>query len=65
MPEPQTPENLPALDPKVTADNGGTFSALLQPAHRPVIADIGDAPTKEQFNSLLAALRTVGIIKAS
>lgn len=28
------PNNLTALDPKVTADNGGDFEALLQPVHR-------------------------------
>lgn len=37
--------------------------AAITPAS--AIADLTDAPTKEDFNALLAALRTAGIIKTA
>lgn len=36
--------------------------ALLDGTSKPTIADAGAAPTQAQFNALLAALRTRGVI---
>ena len=40
-------------------DNTADFKPLPQGA---AVADVTAAPTKEQFNALLAALRTAGVI---
>lgn len=64
MAEIQNPENLAALPAKQTADNGGTFAALLQPSHRITVANAAGAnPTKAEYDGLLAALRTLGLLK--
>lgn len=39
------PTNMDALDPKVTADNGGEFAAILQPEHQIELANNGPAAT--------------------
>ncbi|GGQ48771.1 hypothetical protein Saso_27250 [Streptomyces asoensis] len=36
--------------------------ALMDGTTKPTIADVGAAPTQAQFNALLAALRTRGVI---
>lgn len=41
----------------------GTSPALLDGTTKPTIADAGAAPTQAQFNALLAALRTRGVIQ--
>lgn len=40
----------------------GTSPALMDGTTKPTIADAGAAPTQAQFNALLAALRTRGVI---
>ncbi|NUR66131.1 MAG: hypothetical protein HOQ47_10250 [Streptomyces sp.] len=40
----------------------GTAPALMDGTTKPAIADVGAAPTQAQFNALLAALRTRGVI---
>lgn len=40
----------------------GTSPGLMDGSTKPVIADVGAAPTQAQFNALLAALRTRGVI---
>ncbi|MGA5506831.1 hypothetical protein [Streptomyces umbrinus] len=41
----------------------GTSPALMDGTTKPTIADAGAAPTQAQFNALLAALRTRGVIQ--
>jgi len=61
------PAALDALEPKVTADNGGAFADLLQPKHqRPFRADATDAATTQALaNGLKADLIALGLMKAS
>lgn len=61
------PQALDPLTPKVTADNGGDFSALLQPEHqRAFRADATDAATTMALaNGLKADLIALGLMKAS
>ncbi|MFE0329067.1 hypothetical protein ACFW08_20240 [Streptomyces sp. NPDC058960] len=40
----------------------GPAPALMDGTAKPAIADVGAAPTQAQFNALLAALRTRGVI---
>lgn len=40
----------------------GSAPALMDGTTKPTIADVGAAPTQSQFNALLAALRTRGVI---
>jgi hypothetical protein len=40
----------------------GSAPALMDGTTKPTIADVGAAPTQAQFNALLAALRTRGVI---
>ncbi|MET7560568.1 hypothetical protein ABZS95_10225 [Streptomyces sp. NPDC005479] len=40
----------------------GNPPALMDGTSKPTIADAGAAPTQAQFNALLAALRTRGVI---
>jgi hypothetical protein len=40
----------------------GNSPALMDGTSKPTIADAGAAPTQAQFNALLAALRTRGVI---
>jgi hypothetical protein len=40
----------------------GTSPGLMDGTTKPTIADVGAAPTQAQFNALLAALRTRGVI---
>lgn len=40
----------------------GSAPALMDGTSKPTIADAGAAPTQAQFNALLAALRTRGVI---
>lgn len=40
----------------------GPSPALMDGTTKPTIADVGAAPTQAQFNALLAALRTRGVI---
>jgi hypothetical protein len=40
----------------------GSSPALMDGTSKPAIADVGAAPTQAQFNALLAALRTRGVI---
>ena len=40
----------------------GNAPALMDGTSKPAIADVGAAPTQAQFNALLAALRTRGVI---
>ncbi|WP_327246553.1 hypothetical protein [Streptomyces sp. NBC_01320] len=40
----------------------GGAPGLMDGTSKPTIADIGAAPTQAQFNALLAALRTRGVI---
>lgn len=43
-------------------DNGDAITGVVQ---QPAIADVGAAPTQADFNGLLAALRSAGILAAS
>ncbi|MFF7534879.1 hypothetical protein ACFZB2_38205 [Streptomyces bobili] len=40
----------------------GSAPGLMDGSSKPAIADVGAAPTQAQFNALLAALRTRGVI---
>ncbi|MGD1219997.1 hypothetical protein AB9Q10_16390 [Streptomyces krungchingensis] len=40
----------------------GNAPGLMDGSTKPVIADVGAAPTQANFNALLAALRTRGVI---
>jgi hypothetical protein len=40
----------------------GGAPGLMDGTSKPTIADVGAAPTQAQFNALLAALRTRGVI---
>lgn len=66
------PAALDPLDPKVTADNGGDFSALLQPEHQVThVATLtatnitSTTLTATTINGIIDALVAVGIMKAS
>lgn len=64
------PSALGPLDPKVTADNGGDFSALLQPEHQAAFqADLADdaagAAIAAAVNGLRDVLVSAGLMKAS
>lgn len=61
------PTNIAALPAKQTADNGASFAALLQPVNRVTkVAPATDAASAiTQLNLVIAALVTVGLMKAS
>lgn len=40
----------------------GSAPGLMDGTSKPTVADVGAAPTQAQFNALLAALRTRGVI---
>ena len=64
MPTAQDPQALTALAPKQLED-GGAFSGILQPKHRPNLPQVGGAPTQAQYNLLLTTLASLGLITTS
>lgn len=62
---PINPNALAALTASVTADNGGTFGALLQPRNQvALLADATDLATAlTRINLLIDALIAAGIMK--
>lgn len=61
----KNPNNLTALDPKVTADNGGDFEGLLQPKHQAPFTAVGAAYAQAEVTAIRDALVAAGIMKAS
>lgn len=59
------PSNKKALDPKVTADNGGDFAGLMQPNHKVAFQAIGAAFSQAEVTALRDALIVAGIMKSS
>lgn len=59
------PAALDALEPKVTADNGGDFDALLQPKHQAAYTAVGAAYSQAEVTAIRDALVNAGIMKAS
>lgn len=59
------PTNKPALDPKVTGDNGGDFAALLQPEHQAPYTAVSATPTQAQVTAIRDACILAGIMKSS
>lgn len=59
------PTNKAALTAKVTADNGGDFDALLQPANQAAFVAIAATPTQANVEALRAAMIAAGIMRPS
>lgn len=61
------PSNLPALEAKVTADNGGSFADLLQPKNKmALVATPTDLATSiAAITAMKAGLIAVGLMSAT